>query len=114
MQKLLDESGLMRGLLANVDKGPFTLFVPTDRAFNQFLLTVMGGVSKGLARLDTNKSELYQVHTLPTQLCFYQVKKWFHFIINNLSWKGLSMYIFWINCSNFFAGLKEASIADFF
>ena len=63
MQKLLDESGLMRGLLANVDKGPFTLFVPTDRAFNQFLLTVMGGVSKGLARLDTNKSELYKVST---------------------------------------------------
>ena len=69
MQKLLDESGLMRGLLANVDKGPFTLFVPTDRAFNQFLLTVMGGVSKGLARLDTNKSELYQVHTLTILNC---------------------------------------------
>ena len=77
MQKLLDESGLMRGLLANVDKGPFTLFVPTDRAFNQFLLTVMGGVSKGLARLDTNKSELYQVcYILTNQLrCFAKCRK---------------------------------------
>ena len=49
------------GLLSNIDKGPFTLFVPTDRAFNEYLLNVMGGVSKGLARMERNKSELYQV-----------------------------------------------------
>ena len=65
------------GLLSNIDKGPFTLFVPTDRAFNEYLLNVMGGVSKGLARMERNKSELYQVcYILANQLrCVAKCRK---------------------------------------
>ena len=43
--------------------GPFTIFAPTDKAFNQFL-DQLGGVEKGVARLKSSKSEMRRVSKL--------------------------------------------------
>ena len=59
MATLLTESGLDQ-MLNQKSYGEFTVFVPTDKAFNEFF-EPMGGVISGIEKLKQNKKEMKKV-----------------------------------------------------
>lgn len=62
MSTLLEESGLDQ-MLNQKSYGSFTIFVPTDSAFNKFFDT-MGGVVAGIEKLKRNNTEIKRVRLL--------------------------------------------------
>jgi uncharacterized surface protein with fasciclin (FAS1) repeats len=69
MATLLTESGLDQ-MLNQKSYGEFTMFVPTDKAFNEFF-EPMGGVIDGIEKLKQNKKEMKKVNN--THLALMQL-----------------------------------------